>query len=80
MNGINWLDLLQWPAFVVTVIAAWLVSVDSKKKREVGFLVFIISNFLWVAWGVPSHAYALVALQTCLAVSNVHGIIKNRRN
>lgn len=74
----EWLDFLQWPALVVTVIASWLVSVTKKDERKIGFWIFLLSNVLWVAWGLYSHAYALILLQFCLAVSNVHGVIKNK--
>jgi hypothetical protein len=76
----DWVDLLQWLALVVTVIAAWLVSNDKRRRREVGFWIFLVSNVLWIAWGLHAKAFALVALQIFLAVSNVHGVIKNRRN
>jgi len=42
------LDLLQWPAMVITVAAAWLVASRSARKREVGFWVFLASNVAWV--------------------------------
>ena len=73
----NYLDLLQWPAMAATVAAAWLVASRSARKREVGFWVFLASNILWVAWGWHDHAYALVALQFCLAALNMRGVYKN---
>jgi hypothetical protein len=76
----NYLDLIQWPAMVVTVVAAWLVASQSKPKREIGFWVFLLSNVLWVIWGLHDHAYALVALQIALAVLNVRGVYKNEPN
>ena len=73
----NYLDLLQWPAMVVTVIAAWLVASQSKGKREAGFWVFLLSNVLWTIWGWSSGAYALVVLQIALAALNIRGVNKN---
>jgi len=73
----DYLDLLQWPAMAATVAAAWLVASRSAHKRSVGFWVFLASNILWVAWGVQDHAYALVALQFCLAALNIRGVYKN---
>ncbi len=73
----NYLDLLQWPAMAATVAAAWLVASRSARKRAVGFWVFLASNILWVAWGLHDHAYALVALQFCLAALNIRGVYKN---
>ena len=72
------LNLIQWPAMVVTVIAAWMVASQKKFKRNWGFWLFLLSNVLWIAWGVPDHAYALIILQVCLAFMNIRGTIKNR--
>ena len=71
------LDLLQWPAMAVTVVAAWLVASQAKRRREAGFWCFLLSNVLWIIWGVHDHAYALVALQVALAALNVRGAHKN---
>ncbi|HEX2566080.1 MAG TPA: hypothetical protein VHL85_04425 [Burkholderiales bacterium] len=70
-------DLLQWPAMAVTVLAAWLVASRSARRRAVGFWCFLASNVLWVAWGLHDHAYALVGLQFCLAALNIRGVYKN---
>ena len=71
------LDWLQWPAMVVTLVAAWLVASLSKRKRSWGFWCFIASNVLWVIWGWYARAYALIALQVGLFVLNVRGARKN---
>ena len=73
----DYLDLLQWPAMVVTVAAAYLVASRSAHKRAVGFWCFIASNVLWVVWGVHDRAWALVGLQFCLAALNIRGVYKN---
>jgi hypothetical protein len=73
----DFIDLLQWPAMLVTVVAAWLVASLSKKQREIGFWFFLLSNVLWIAWGYHDHAYALIALQLALAAMNIRGAKKN---
>lgn len=70
------LDLLQWPAMLVTVAAAWCVASDRERLRHAGFWLYLLSNVLWVAWGLPSQAYALVVLQVALAAMNVRGARK----
>jgi hypothetical protein len=70
------LDLLQWPAMAVTVLAAWLVASNRQQRRSFGFWAFLLSNALWVAWGWHSHAWALVILQFCLAAMNIRGVPK----
>jgi hypothetical protein len=74
---IDYLDLLQWPAMIVTVCAAWLVASRSARKRKVGFWVFLSSNVLWTIWGWHASAYALIALQLALAAMNIRGAYKN---
>ena len=71
------LDALQWPAMAVTVLASWLVASNDRRRRELGFWVFLVSNVLWVAWGWHVKAYALIVLQVCLLVLNIRGVRKN---
>ncbi|MYM28070.1 hypothetical protein SAMN05192549_102440 [Duganella sacchari] len=72
-----WLDLLQWPAMVVTVLAGLLVASRSLPRRKIGFYAFLLSNAMWIAWGWSDGAYALIVLQLCLAVTNVRGVLKS---
>lgn len=70
------LDLVQWPAMVATVLAAWLVASNRQGRRNVGFWVFLTSNVLWLVWGVHDGAWALVTLQIALALLNIRGVRK----
>lgn len=73
----DYLNLLQWPATVVTVGAAWLVGSRSAARRGAGFWLFLLSNALWIVWGWYASAYALIVLQFCLAFMNVRGAAKS---
>ena len=73
----DYLHQLQWLAMVVTIAAAWLIGSQSKRKRQAGFWLFLVSNALWVTWGWYVHAYALVILQIALALLNIRGAYKN---
>ena len=75
----NWINAVQWPAMAVTLLAAWLIGTERKFKRNWGFWVFLLSNALWILWGLHDHAYALVFLQVCLGFLNVRGVVKSRR-
>jgi hypothetical protein len=70
-------DLLQWPAMLVTIAAAWLVGSRARARREWGFRLFLASNVLWIAWGWHDRAYALILLQVGLAFMNVRGLRRN---
>lgn len=76
----DYLDLLQWPAMVVTVLAAWLVASQRPRRRIVGFWTFLLSNVLWVIWGVHDGAHALIVLQVALAIMNIRGVYKNEKS
>jgi len=71
------LNAIQWPAMAFTVCAAYLVGSKSKRKRSIGFWVFLVSNVLWVAWGWHDGAIALIVLQVFLAILNIRGAFKN---
>lgn len=73
----DYLNLIQWPAMLVTVVSAWLVASQAKRKREIGFWCFLFSNALWIIWGWHDQAYALIAMQVSLAVLNIRGVYKN---
>jgi hypothetical protein len=70
-------DLVQWPAMVASVVAAWLVGAQSKHRRKAGFWWFLTSNALWIAWGWHTRAWALIVLQFALIVLNIRGAAKN---
>lgn len=74
MSGV---DLVQWPAMAVTVVASWFVASSQRRRRSIGFWLFLASNVLWIVWGVHANAYALIVLQLFLAVTNIRG---ERRN
>jgi hypothetical protein len=62
---------------LVTVLAAWLIGSQRPARRMAAFWGFIVSNMLWVIWGVQAHAYALIVLQVCLCAMNLRGFKKN---
>lgn len=77
---VNSVDWVQWPAMLVTVLAAWLIGSQQARRRMTGFWCFILSNILWIIWGLSAHAYALIVLQVCLFAMNLRGFRKNFRS
>ena len=75
-DDVDWFSLIQWPAMVTSVIAAWLVASASESRRNHGFWIFLLSNALWIIWGWREGAWALVGLQVCLAALNIRGAHK----
>lgn len=73
----QWLDLVQWPAMAITLLASWFIASTDENRRGLGFWLFLISNLLWVIWAFHAHAWALIALQIGLALMNIRGARKN---
>jgi hypothetical protein len=76
-DSMVYLDWVQWPAMLVTVLAAWLIGSQRPAGRMTGFICFSLSNVLWVIWGAHAEAHALIALQICLFFMNLRGFKKN---
>lgn len=74
--SVNTLDVIQWPAMLVTVLASWYVASTTNSRRKLGFWLFLGSNALWVVWGYHTHAYALISLQLFLVFMNLRGLFK----
>lgn len=70
------LDLIQWPAMAVTILASWLVASTKEGRRNAGFWIFLLSNALWLVWSWHTAAWALIALQVALAGKNIRGAVK----
>jgi hypothetical protein len=73
----HWIHHLQWPAMLATLLSAWLVAAQNKRRRHFGFWVFLLSNLLWVVWACYDRAYALAILQIGLVALNIRGVKKN---
>ena len=71
---------MQWPAMAVTIVAAWMIASRKKFKRNWAFWLFLLSNVLWVVWGLHDRAYALILLQLALAIMNIRGAVKTRES
>ena len=76
--SMDWINAMQWPAMAITVAAAWLVGAQRKFKRNWGFWLFLLSNVLWIIWGVHDRAFALIFLQVCLGLLNIRGALKSQ--
>lgn len=61
---------------VVNISSVWLLTYPSKGKRHWGFLLSLLSNAMWIAWGWYAQAYAVIGLQFALAALNIRGARK----
>ena len=68
---------LEWPAMAISLAAAWWMGSRKAQKRVVAFVMLIVGNLMWIAWGWGVQAWALIALNVGLMALNVRGIVKN---
>ena len=73
----NFFAMLEWPAMAVSLAAAYWMGSTKAKKRIVAFLMLILGNLMWIAWGWGEQAWALIALNVGLMALNVRAIFKN---
>nr|WP_232013084.1 hypothetical protein [Pseudomonas fluorescens] len=67
---------MQWPAMAVTVISACFIGSHRVYRRMIAFWGFILSNALWVAWGLHAEVDAQIVLECLLLVTNARGFKK----
>lgn len=72
----DYMEILQWPAMILTLLGAWMISTDKRSIRHKGFWVFLLSNVLWILWGMHVKAYGVVLMQIGLAIVNYHGLTR----
>ncbi|HSN71117.1 MAG TPA: hypothetical protein VLT59_06385 [Steroidobacteraceae bacterium] len=71
------IDWLQWAAALATIVGAFFVGSTRPSRRVLGFIVFGVSNVLWIFWGWPRSAWGLITLQVALMGLNARGLLKN---
>jgi hypothetical protein len=72
----DYYNLLQWPAMVINILAVWLLTFQARHTRHAGFVLSLVSNVLWVIWGLHVQAFAVLGLQFALAAINIRGMQK----
>jgi hypothetical protein len=72
----DYFSLLQWPAMIINVLAVWLLTYQSKRRRHAGFVCSLVNNALWITWGWHVQAFAVIGLQFALVALNIRGAQK----
>jgi hypothetical protein len=67
----------QGPAMVLSVAGAALVADPHMTMRLVGFLLFLLANLTWLAWGWSTRAWALVIMQALFTLTSLRGLWSN---
>ncbi len=70
-------DLLQWFGCAAGVGGAWLLGKRgaSPDNRAWGWILFLVSNGCWIAWGMLFAVYGLLLMQALFTITSVRGLI-----
>lgn len=66
-------DVLQWLGCATGATGSLLLATKTRYSGY-GFVLFLISNGLWTAYGFAIHAYGLIAMQAIFTVTSAIGI------
>jgi hypothetical protein len=71
--------LLQWPGTILGIAGAPLVALKSWRLRYWGFVVWLVSDVCWLAYGVEAHVVGLAITYAIFTVTASVGVWNNRR-
>ena len=72
---ITTIDALQWAGCATGVAGASLLALNNKFSGW-GFVLFLISNGFWTAFGIQTHAVGLVTTQVVFTATSLLGIYR----
>ena len=75
MIELTTLDTLQWAGCATGVAGALLLALNTKHSGW-GFVLFLVSNGFWTAYGIQTGAPGLVATQVIFTATSLLGIYR----
>jgi hypothetical protein len=70
---------LDWPAMAMALIGSYLVGNTSIISRRRGFIIYLVSNALWITWGVATHNWPLAIMSLAFCYTSGRGWVNARR-
>jgi len=70
--------LIDYIAAVLSIIGAYFVAQKTDYQRRTGFLIWVISNIIWVITGLMTMQYSIVITFGFYLIFNVIGFTNNR--
>lgn len=68
-------DALPWLGSVTGVLGALLLALNNKASGY-GFVLFLVSNVFWLAFGLMSGLTSMVVMQSVFTVTSLIGIYR----
>lgn len=66
------MKMVELLATILTIAGFFMLS---EHLYIPGFTTSIVANLLWLAWGYDSKAYGIIAVNGCLLISGINGLI-----
>lgn len=67
---------LAWCATFTAFVGSALLAFNSSKWSKWGFVAFLVSNSLWIAWAANANAVPLLAQNIGFTATSVYGVWK----
>lgn len=67
------MEKLEWMAAGTGVVGALLLAFNNSISGF-GFVAFLLSNLLWITWGLKKRAHGLLTMQVGFTATSVMGI------
>jgi nicotinamide riboside transporter PnuC len=69
------MTIMEWAGCVTGLCGAALLAMNNRYSGW-GFVLFLSSNFAWIAYGLLSHATGMVVMQLGFTVTSLIGVWK----
>ncbi len=70
-----WVNALEWAGCATGLLGAWLLALNNRLSGW-GFAAFLVSNVLWIAFGVATGAAGLVVMQVGFTATSLLGMYR----
>lgn len=67
------LEVIEWAGCITGLCGALLLALNNRYSGW-GFVLFLVSNLGWVAFGLMTHATGMVVMQIGFTVTSLMGI------
>jgi hypothetical protein len=69
------MELLEWAGCATGLCGAAILALNNRYSGW-GFVLFLVSNVAWIAFGLMSHATGIVVMQIGFTATSLMGIWK----
>jgi len=75
MDSLVSIGAMEWTGAVLGLLGALLLSLNHRVSRY-GWPLFLLSNFMWIGFGIATDAWGLVFMQIVFTLTSVNGLVQ----